>query len=153
MYTTNFSCTPVQLSRLVGPCNGLLQPELHHLCELALYELCTFASFDSGADINRLLMWDGAVKCLFQFFLRDVDICLFNFILNRRAIRYDLHCQPQNHPTSLQKTTENVPFEIRTHNLSRRAAAILRLRAGAHIRVLNVRCCSGAGITVWDSTN
>ena len=28
-----------------------------------------------------------------------------------------------------------------------------QLSAGAHIRVLNVRCRSGAGITVWDSTN
>ena len=29
----------------------------------------------------------------------------------------------------------------------------LRFRPGAHIRVLNVRCRSGAGITVCDSTN
>ena len=52
------------------------------------------SSFDSGADINRLLMWDGAVKCLFRFFLRDADTCLFNFIPTTRAIQYGLHYQP-----------------------------------------------------------
>lgn len=39
------------------------------------------SSLDKGADINRLLTCEGAVKCLFLFLLLDADTSLLNFIL------------------------------------------------------------------------
>jgi hypothetical protein len=66
------------------------------------------SSFDNGADINRLLMWDGAVKCLFRFFLRDADTFLFNFIPTTGAIRYGLHYQTGTRHVNKIFTIDNI---------------------------------------------
>ena len=38
------------------------------------------SSLERGADMRRLLMWEGAEKCLFLDLDRSEETCLFNFI-------------------------------------------------------------------------
>lgn len=45
------------------------------------------SSLDRGADMSRRLMWEGAVKCLFLFFLREEDTNGLHFILADSATK------------------------------------------------------------------
>ncbi len=43
------------------------------------------SSFDNGEDMILRRMWEGALKCLLLFFLREEETALLNFILLWRS--------------------------------------------------------------------
>ena len=76
--------------------------------------------------------------------------------LLQSVVSFDALCGGSLGAEGVNIVTKATHAELMYSRLSRpRCGGILDefLSAGAHIRVLNVRCRSGAGITVWDSTN